>query len=63
MNERHQTSRLTKHGGGGMWHTIRYSFLARLVLLIVFLTVLTTCALNSDQGTENLIGFLNIRGI
>jgi len=55
MIVRHQTSHLTKHGGGGIYHTIRYSFLARLMLIVAALTVLMVLTIGTNQGTENLM--------
>jgi len=55
MIEKHQTSRLTKHGRGGVWHAIRYSFLARLMWIVIALTVLMVLTIGTYQGTETLM--------
>ena len=63
MSLRHQTSTPTNKQGGGYTHTLRYSFLFRVVCMCVALVVLMVLTIDTYQGTENLIGFLNKGGI
>ena len=63
MNERHQTSTLTKQHVGGCTHTLRYSFFVRVLCMCVALVGLMVLTIGTYQGTENLIGFLNKGGI
>ena len=59
MTLRHQTSNLTKYHRAGHTHALRYSFLWRVVWMVIALTALMAVTISTYQGTENLIGWVN----
>ena len=59
MTLTHQTSNLTKHYRVGHTHALRYSFLWRVVWMVIALTALMAVTICTYQGTENLMYFLN----
>ena len=59
MNLRHQRSILTNEHRGGYTHTLRHSFLFRVVWMVIALTALMAVTICTYQGTENLIGWLS----
>ena len=59
MTLTHQTSNLTKHNRGGYTHTLRYSFLFRVVWMVIALVALMAVTIGTYQGTENLIGWVS----
>ena len=63
MSLTHQTSNLTNEHGGGYTHTLRYSFLFRVVWMLIALTALMAVTIGTYQGTENLIGWVSQWGI
>ena len=63
MSLTHQTSNLTNEHGGGYTHTLRYSFLFRVVWMVIALTALMAVTICTYQGTENLIGWISQLGI
>ena len=60
---RRQTSNLTNETMGGYTHTLRYSFLWRVVWMVIALAALMAVTISTYQGTENLMYFLNQWGI
>ena len=63
MSERHQTLSITKKHGGGYTYTLHYSFLFRVVWMVIALTALMAVTICTYQGTENLIGWVSQWGI
>ena len=61
MSLTHQTSNLTNEPRGG--YTLRYSFLFRVVWMVIALTALMAVTICTYQGTENLIGWVSQWGI
>ena len=59
MSPTHQTSTLTNEHREGYTHTLRYSFLFRVVWMVIALTALMAVTICTYQGTENLIGWLS----
>jgi hypothetical protein len=59
MNLSHQRSNLTNEHRGGYTHTLRYSFLFRVVWMVIALTALLAVTICTYQGTENLIGWVS----
>jgi hypothetical protein len=54
-----QTSNLTNEHRGGTPMPLRYSFLFRVVWMLIALTALMAVTICTYQGTENLIGWLS----
>jgi len=59
----HQTPILTKQKAGGYTHTLRYSFLFRVVWMLIALTALMAVTICTYQGTENLIYWVSQWGM
>ena len=59
MSLSRQTLNLTKELPRGYTHTLRYSFFARVLWIVIALTALMAVTICTYQGTENLIGWLS----
>jgi len=54
-----QTSNLTNKTMGGYTHTLRHSFLFRVVWMVISLIALMAVTIFTYQGTENLIEWVS----
>ena len=55
MSLSRQTSNLTNEHREGLAHTLRHSFLFRVVWIVIALAALMAVTICTYQGTENLI--------
>ena len=59
MSLSRQISNLTRELPGGYTHTLRYSFFAHVLWIVIALIALMAVTICTYQGTENLIGWVN----